>query len=88
MHRLPLPVDPSLGNAAVRLCAETYPPYVGVTSTPVVDTATDTLFVKSFDPSGRGAQVLYALSLKDQFRRRDTLSSSRPWTGPTSMGAA
>jgi outer membrane protein assembly factor BamB len=65
---IPLPVDPSLGNAAVRLCAETYPPYVGVTSTPVVDTATDTLFVESFDPAGRGAQVLYALSLKDQFR--------------------
>jgi outer membrane protein assembly factor BamB len=64
---LPIPVDQSQGNAEGTLCAETYPEYVGVTSTPVVDTATDTLFVESFDPAGSGAQVLYALSLKDQF---------------------
>jgi hypothetical protein len=62
----PKPVDPSKNNSLVPVCAETYPPYIGVSSTPVIDAATGTVFVVAFD-STKHQHVLHALNLHHQF---------------------
>jgi hypothetical protein len=37
-------------NSDTDVCAETYPPYIGVTSTPVIDVTTYAVFVEAFNP--------------------------------------
>jgi hypothetical protein len=61
-------VDPEskTNNSKVGVCGETYPPYIGVTSTPVIDLATGVVFVESFNPE-TAQQELHALSLHDRF---------------------
>ncbi len=56
------PLSPAQHNSAVRVCPETYPPYIGVTSTPVIDPAQNIMYVVSFS-SDDGKQYLHALDL-------------------------
>jgi len=62
----PIEVDPNNHNSLTPVCAETYPPYIGVTSTPVIDAATGTVFVVSFNPR-RARHELHALNLQHKF---------------------
>jgi hypothetical protein len=62
----PMPVDPTLSSSLVSVCAETYPPYIGVTSTPVIDAATGTVFVVAYNPL-IVRHELHALNLHDRF---------------------
>lgn len=65
---VPVGNNPGRGitNSLVPLCAETFPPYIGVTSTPVIDPASGTVYVESFDPI-TARQELHALQLGDRF---------------------
>src|SRR6267378_521196 len=63
----PLSTDPDRHNSAVSGCPETYPPYIGVTSTPVIDAAQNTMYVVSFS-SDDGHHYLHALDLSDNLR--------------------
>jgi hypothetical protein len=47
-------------------CGETYPPYIGVTSTPVIDVSTGSVFVVAFN-SATAQQELHKLNLRDRF---------------------
>ncbi len=58
------PLDPSQHNSIVPVCTETYPPYIGVTSTPVIDAASNTLYLVSFN-SADAHHYLHALDLTD-----------------------
>jgi hypothetical protein len=72
---VPIAVDPINHNTIEIpvVCSETYPPYIGVSSTPVVDITTGTVFVESFNagtlPQQDTApqQELHALNLHDRF---------------------
>jgi outer membrane protein assembly factor BamB len=59
-------IDPLKNNSISTVCAETYPPYIGVMSTPVIDVDTGTVFVESFNPV-TVQQELHALNLHDRF---------------------
>jgi hypothetical protein len=47
-------------------CAETYPPIIGITSTPVIDPASGSVFVEAFNPI-TNEQELHVLNLHDGF---------------------
>ena len=64
------PLDPSLHNSKAQICTETYPPYIGVTSTPVIDAAHNTMYVVSFN-SDDGNDYLHALDLTDGLKDKE-----------------
>ena len=72
-------LDPAAGNTSVGMCDQTYPYFFGITATPVIDPATDTMYVVSYDTSALidisglvqfGAYVLHALDLRDGLKDR------------------
>ena len=76
------PVDPINNNSNASVCAETYPPYIGITSTPVIDDATGDVFVVSYN-SYTAKQELHKLNLHDEFRSdvKVEINPSGPGTG-------
>jgi hypothetical protein len=77
----PVEVDPKNHNSLVKVCAETYPPYIGVTSTPVIDAATGTVFVVSFDPK-TSRHELHALNLQHKFASGKPVTILPPGQSP------
>jgi hypothetical protein len=63
------PQNPEAWHSVTLICPETYPPYIGITSTPVIDAASNTMYVVSFDSNDR-RHYLHALDLADDLRDR------------------
>jgi hypothetical protein len=76
VHGDPVAVDPAEMNLP-SFCAETYPPYVGVTSTPVIDVNDGSVFVESYD-SAFPRQIIHKLNLHDQFANDERLMVQPP----------
>jgi hypothetical protein len=66
-------------NSDVSVCDETYPPFIGVTSTPVIDVATGAVFVEGFNPF-TVKQELHKLNLHDAFRSDQKVDIAPPGT--------
>ena len=56
-------------NTEVPICAETYPAFIGITSTPVVDVASNTMYVVAFS-SDDSKLYIHALNLRDKLKDR------------------
>jgi hypothetical protein len=63
------PLSPTKSNSDVPVCGETYPPYIGITSTPVIDPASNTMYVVAFS-SDDTKVYLHALDLRDGLKDR------------------
>ena len=55
--------------AAIGECTETYPPYIGITATPVIDAVTNTMYTVAYS-SGDQNHYLHALDLSDGLKDR------------------
>jgi hypothetical protein len=77
---------PDVDVVPVPVCAETYPAYIGVTSTPVIDVTTGTVFVELFNPNPKAVKhELHALNLHDQFasdKEQDIILEGEPSDWP------
>jgi hypothetical protein len=60
-------LSPKNSNSVVPVCAETYPPYIGVTATPVINAAQNTMYVVAFSSDDQ-RQYLHALDLSDNLK--------------------
>jgi hypothetical protein len=60
---LSLELSPGHHSKAPRFCDETFPHYIGITSTPVIDEATGTMYLVTYD-SGIDQHVLHALDIR------------------------
>jgi hypothetical protein len=72
-------LEQSARNTDVEICGQTSPSFFGITATPVIDPATDTLYVVAYDTSAAientnpqqfGQYVLHALDLRDGLKDR------------------
>jgi hypothetical protein len=72
-------LEPAAQNTDVDVCDQTFPRFFGITATPVIDPATDTLYVVAYDtsaaidntnPKQTGQYVLHALDLRDGLNDR------------------
>jgi hypothetical protein len=72
-------LDPAAGSASTGMCDQTFPYFFGITATPVIDPATDTMYVVAYDTSASivdtqhpqfGQYVLHALDLRDGLKDR------------------
>jgi len=64
-------------NSLVSICPETYPPFIGVTSTPVIDVNDGSVFVEAYD-STFARQEIHKLNLHDQFATDQSLIVQPP----------